>query len=473
MKVNGVFPALPSALLAASAAIAKVGATASSLRMVEEAAAVVMVAPVGLDRVTVKLSSSSTTVSPATLTVMVEVAAPAANETVPVGRTPPVKSAALAVPVTANAADAVPVRSPDRLTVKVNAVEPALPSALLAASAKIDNVASSFRMVDEAAAAVMVAPVGLDRVTVKPSSPSTVVSPATLIVIVAVDAPAANDTVPVGRTPPKSVALAVPVTAKFADEAPVRSPLRVTVKVNGVVPALPSAALVVTAEIASCGRPVVVTAIVSVSLPPKASVDTMVIVSLPPVFSRIDSAASDAFTWASVPVTLRLVVPDPVTPVSTVVDRMPPPVLKVVVKISAAVPSGSDTLTPVSARVTPALPDCKPGTVLIGGTLPLVVPTRKLWPKPDPMALVVRLRLKVTTRLEIGETAPKSSTRSLKYVCAAAVVIKASFTTVVAPTSTLKFSVWNPVPSNWLSSSPATKWPENKVLSMVKAIELR
>ena len=246
-----------------------------------------------------------------------------------------------------------------------------------------------------------------------------------------------------------------------------------TVKVNGVLPALPSAALVVTAEIASCGKPVVVTAIVSVSLPPKASVDTMVMVSLPPAFSRIDSAASDAFTWASVPVTLRLVVPDPVTPVSTVVDRIPPPVLKVVVKISAAVPSGSATLTPVSARVTPALPDCTPGTVLIGGTLPLVVPIRKLSPKPEPTAFVVKLKLKVTTRLEIGETTPRSSTRLSKYVCAAAVVVKAWFTTVVAPTSTLKFSVWNPVPSNWLSSRPATRLPLNKVLSMVKATELR
>ena len=86
----------------------------SSLRMVPVAAAVPMAVPaLGLDRVTVKFSADSTVLSPATLTVMVFVASPAAKLTVPVGNTPPAKSAAAAglapLPVTAKAAvDAPP-----------------------------------------------------------------------------------------------------------------------------------------------------------------------------------------------------------------------------------------------------------------------------------------------------------------------------------------------------------------------------
>ena len=98
VKVNGVLPVLPSALLAAVAAIAKEApAEQSSLIMVPVAAAVAMVVPaLGADSVTVKPSLASTVVSPATLMVTSLLVWPAAKLTVPVGNTPPVKSAALA-----------------------------------------------------------------------------------------------------------------------------------------------------------------------------------------------------------------------------------------------------------------------------------------------------------------------------------------------------------------------------------------
>ena len=88
-------------------AVTSVGVVApSSLRIVPVAAAVPMTVPaLGLDSVTVKFSLGSTVASPATLTVIALLVSPAAKLTVPVGRTPPVKSAALAglapLPVTA------------------------------------------------------------------------------------------------------------------------------------------------------------------------------------------------------------------------------------------------------------------------------------------------------------------------------------------------------------------------------------
>ena len=65
-------------------------------------------------------------------------------------------------------------------------------------------------MVPVAAAVVMVVPaLGADSVTVNPSLASTVVSPATLMVMGLLVSPAAKLTVPVGNAPPlKSVALA-------------------------------------------------------------------------------------------------------------------------------------------------------------------------------------------------------------------------------------------------------------------------
>ena len=132
---------------------------------------------------------------------------------------------------------------------KVNAVLPLLPSALLADAAAIASDASSFRIVPDAAAVPIVVPAdALDSVTVKPLSGSTVLSPATLTVMVLLVSPAAKLTVPEGSAPPtKSAASAafapLPVTAQSAEPAWLVSPERVTVKVNAVLPLLPSALL--------------------------------------------------------------------------------------------------------------------------------------------------------------------------------------------------------------------------------------
>ena len=69
VKVKAVFPEFPSFLRASVAAIAKVGGATSSLTIVPVAIAVVIVALVGLLSVTANVSSSSTVVSPVTLTV--------------------------------------------------------------------------------------------------------------------------------------------------------------------------------------------------------------------------------------------------------------------------------------------------------------------------------------------------------------------------------------------------------------------
>ena len=90
------------------------------------------VALVGLPNVTVNPSSGSTVVSPLTLTVIVFVVSPGAKLTVPVGKVPPTKSAAVAglvpLPITSNCAVFVDDVSPERVTVKVNGVKPTFPS---------------------------------------------------------------------------------------------------------------------------------------------------------------------------------------------------------------------------------------------------------------------------------------------------------------------------------------------------------
>ena len=100
--------------------------------MVPLAAAVVMVAPLGLLSVTVKASSSSSTVSPLTCTVMVWLVSPAAKATGPEGSAAAPKSAASAglepEPLTAQIAEELPLVSPVRLTVKVKTLEPVSPS---------------------------------------------------------------------------------------------------------------------------------------------------------------------------------------------------------------------------------------------------------------------------------------------------------------------------------------------------------
>ena len=97
VKVKGVLPELPSALLASVAAMASVGSgSASSLVIVPVAEAVLIVPPTGLESVTVKASFGSTVVSPLTLMVITFEVSPALKVTVPLGSAPPAKSAALA-----------------------------------------------------------------------------------------------------------------------------------------------------------------------------------------------------------------------------------------------------------------------------------------------------------------------------------------------------------------------------------------
>src|SRR6478609_12044122 len=209
VKVKAVLPLLPSFRLALTAAIDSDGPTAaSSLTMVPVAVAVPMVVPeLGFDRVTLNPSLGSTVVSAATFTVMVLLVSPAAKLTVPVGKAAPVKSAAFAglapLPVTAKAAVDAPAVLPVRVTVKVKAVLPLLPSFRLAFAAAIDSdgptAPSSLTMVPVAVAVPMVVPeLGFDRVTLNPSLGSTVVSGATFTVMVLLVSPAAKLTVPVG-----------------------------------------------------------------------------------------------------------------------------------------------------------------------------------------------------------------------------------------------------------------------------------
>ena len=117
--------------------------------------------------------------------------------------------------------------------------------ALVAVMAKVGK--SSLVMVPVAVAVVMVAPlVGLERVMVKFSSGSMVVSPLMLMVMVFEFSPSIASTkimLPDGRVPPKSVALAgfmpVPVTDQSTLLFPIVE-LRVTVKVKAFVPLFPS-----------------------------------------------------------------------------------------------------------------------------------------------------------------------------------------------------------------------------------------
>ncbi|GCA72967.1 hypothetical protein MiYa_04522 [Microcystis aeruginosa NIES-2519] len=123
------------------------------------------VAPlVGLERVTVKFSFGSTVVSPWTLTVITLLVSPGAKLTVPDGNNPPTKSAALAglvpVPVTAQVMLLLPVVLPGgikRVTVKVKALLPLLPSVrllLAAAMVRVGAATSSLLIVPVTAVVV-------------------------------------------------------------------------------------------------------------------------------------------------------------------------------------------------------------------------------------------------------------------------------------------------------------------------------
>ena len=134
---------------------------------------------------------------------------------------------------------------PDRVTVKVNAPSASLRDALSAAMSKTSGSTSSLRMTPETDASTISASTAFDNVTTKSSSLSKTVSPETLIVIVCSVSPAANETVPVGNAPPKSLASAplapLPATVNVADDVPAVMPVRVTRNVKAVDPASPSA----------------------------------------------------------------------------------------------------------------------------------------------------------------------------------------------------------------------------------------
>ena len=177
VKVKVVPPESPSGL---SALVAAIDSELSSLRMMPVAEAVPRLVPVlGEDSVTEKASSGSTVLSPATSMVMTFEVSPAAKLTVPDGSTPPAKSAPVtAEPATAHWALAAALRSPVRVTVKVKVVPPESPSGLSALVAAIDSELSSLRMMPVALPSTIDAPSdGSNRVTVKVSLSSTIVSP--------------------------------------------------------------------------------------------------------------------------------------------------------------------------------------------------------------------------------------------------------------------------------------------------------
>ena len=157
---------LPSVWVALVAAIARLAAV-SSLVIVPVALAVVRVAPlVGLERVTAKVSFCSTVVSPCTFTVITLLVCPAAKLTVPLGRVLFAKSVALAglvpLPVTAQLAVLAPLVLPERVTVKVKALLPVLPSVWVALVAAIARLAAGVLLVpinnDQPPAMVPVSP---------------------------------------------------------------------------------------------------------------------------------------------------------------------------------------------------------------------------------------------------------------------------------------------------------------------------
>ena len=114
--------------------------------------------------------------------------------------------------------------------------------------------ASSLRMTPVAEAVPMIAPVlGFDSVTEKDSLDSTAVSPATSTVTTLELSPAAKFTTPEGSSPPVKSApfTPSPPTAQLALAPPLRSPVRVTVKVKEVLPDWPSALSVLVAAIES------------------------------------------------------------------------------------------------------------------------------------------------------------------------------------------------------------------------------
>src|SRR5436189_277142 len=172
------------------------GSTTSSLTMVPAPCASVMVAFVGPLKLTTNVSSGSTVVSPLTVTAIGCVLTPGANVSVPLIPTKSLPLAAVPLAVV-YATVTVCVLVGVSVTVNVAVVVPLLPSVtltLLMLSA--GSTASSLTIVPTPWAPLMVAFVGLLKLTTKVSSGSTVVPPFTLTAIGCVLTPGANVSVP-------------------------------------------------------------------------------------------------------------------------------------------------------------------------------------------------------------------------------------------------------------------------------------
>ncbi len=158
------------------------------------------------------------------------------------------------MPLAAQSTLSVPVVRPLRLTVKMNGVLPLLPSGRLASVAAMLKARSSLRMVPVALPWAIVPPCGADSSTRKLSSGSASVSPATAMVRIALAWPGAKLMLPASGAPagksgiPAELA-ATPVTTQATLPASAVLPLRLTVKVNGVLPLSPSGLLALSGAI--------------------------------------------------------------------------------------------------------------------------------------------------------------------------------------------------------------------------------
>ena len=196
----------------------------------------------GLPRVRVRVSSLSSTASPARVSSITLLVSPAANCTRPLRAVPAEKSSAcrpLAVQVTLTGPD----RSPLRVTVKRSTwVSPVAPSATSACCAWMRMPTSSETMLPWAwPVRISAWPLALPRVTVKASSPSTSRSPRTATWITLLVSPGAKVRVPAGSTPPaKSAASTWPERLQSTVVVPLVTPERVTVNSWMTLPLSPS-----------------------------------------------------------------------------------------------------------------------------------------------------------------------------------------------------------------------------------------
>ena len=217
------------------------------------------------------------------------------------------------------------------------------------------------------------------------------------------------------------------------------------------------------------GWALVVVAIVSgVATPPRLSPALTVMVSAAVELLSSVRVARSAFTASTVPVTVRWVVPDPVTP-EPPANSKPFVSTRFTVTVWPAVNgSVSVTLTPAIGVPRPCCTSCAPGTVRIGGEPLLVAPIRKSWPKSVLVVLDFTSSVTFTARFVDDAMlpepmAPRSSAWSLKKVVALARSLNDCVRTVVPPTVTVKVAEENPVPSDWVSSRPTIRSPDRLV----------